>query len=124
MKRAPGLAMTLAILRSVGVAAARKASSATPSYRFASSTRLRATISPRMPSATSGLDELAECTNRGSGPNCLPRVICTFTQVRGLSGCHEQCRGVEDNEILLRPAALLREQRQKPLCNHQHVAVR
>src|SRR5579872_6826663 len=111
MKRAPGCASAAARLWVVGSAGARSASSETPAYRPASSSRLAAAISPRTPtgSATARLHEALEHLNRAPRRDRLVREDRSVAERRCLARGQQQRGRIEHDDVLLGTGRLARQ---------------
>src|SRR6478672_9754470 len=115
MKRALGLSSTSHKLRAVGLAAARSAWIDTPSKRAESSGRFACAIRSRIVSAMARLDETrqypacATALDRFAGP--IGSIAQTVGEPRG----HQQCRSIENDDIVLGAWSTAAEQCFQPL---------
>src|SRR5690606_4697866 len=113
MKRAPRPAKACARLRRVGSARARRLSSETPSSRAATSSRLRATISPSTPpiSRMGRLHERVEPLARSPGGNRLERDVGAFREAPCKAGGLEEGARIERDDLRLGGRRLAAQQR-------------
>src|SRR5258708_5778619 len=117
MNRAPAFASTAARLSFVGCARSRSASSETPSYRIASSSRFASAIWRRIPtgSATTGLDEGLETIICKSASNGIECHLDACAQRFG-NACRRQQRAcIESDDRTIRLAASPRKKCNEPL---------
>src|SRR5690348_5926713 len=105
MKRLPACASASERLRFVGVARSLSESGLAPSKRLARSARLDSAMSPRTPSATADLHEIAQQLPCPAGRNRLLRTLDAFAKVRCDPCDFEQRAGVDcdDRPLCLGP---------------------
>src|SRR4029079_6054072 len=92
-----------------------RASSNTPSYRRARSSRFAAAISPRMPSATARLDKALAHPASAPAADRLECDVDAVAQARCTARGHQQRAGVEGDDRCIRLAAAPGEQCGQPL---------